>query len=335
MKNSLALFVLLFSFEIFIANRDFQNDLIIGWGVSNATEVLSVESEMTYKEAVEVIQEEQARLSPLIVSERHNFQFYNHESAMRCSIVIFHGMYGSPRDVIGLSRYFYNRGCNVIAPLTPGHWRKDPDAIKNRTENDWVKYIDETIIPVARALGSKVYLVGHSMGGLMAFYAALNNRHIEKMALLTPAFKPTFKAALGLFLYNLFGEDRASKQPDASEYDRQPKPAIVGLYINRLQKRVFGNTFQKTRFNAIPSTLIFTVDSEQIIDNSFIKVVSKANREKIELVQYHFDKDSPIYHDNIERSEWDIDPGDPQSWKNPIFEEMANKIGSFFSLDSL
>jgi esterase/lipase len=73
---------------------------------------------------------------------------------------------------------------NVYQFTLPGHAYKE-----NCTYHDWVKSVDEKVEMLIKDGYSEIYVVGHSMGGVLAAYAASKYPEIKKVVLAAPAFK--------------------------------------------------------------------------------------------------------------------------------------------------
>lgn len=61
----------------------------------------------------------------------------------------------------------------------------------DETDCDWQKWVSraKTIINEQELLGKDIYLIGFSMGGVIASYLAATSNHVKKLILLAPAFQ--------------------------------------------------------------------------------------------------------------------------------------------------
>ena len=73
---------------------------------------------------------------------------------------------------------------NVYQFTLPGHAYKEAC-----THKDWIRSVDEKIEELIKMGYSKIYVVGHSMGGVLAAYAASKYPQVKKVVLAAPAFK--------------------------------------------------------------------------------------------------------------------------------------------------
>jgi len=87
-------------------------------------------------------------------------------------IVIFiHGFMGSPIQFEDFAYVVYDAGYSYSSVLLPGHGARVNDFIKTDADN-WEYHLQSEIDKVKEKY-DKIYLVGHSMGGLLAINASL------------------------------------------------------------------------------------------------------------------------------------------------------------------
>lgn len=282
-------------------------------------------------------QTKQQNLPELLVASR-NLQFKHYNKKANCVAVIFHGLFQSPKDMQSLINYFYEKQCNVIAPLLAGHWRKDLKAFNKINHNDWKKQGLDTL-KAATHLGDKIILVGHSTGGILALSLALEhskNYNMTGLVLFSPALKLTthvrlfskYGSLLNLNTNSLTVSHAYNSQPAApqSEYDLQLRPAKAGLHVQNLIDSIFQN--DSARENIYKSfhipTLLISTENDSTIDHSEVVNMHKSNPDLFKLISYQ--KSSPLKHDNIQRTPLDLEEGAPQEWSNPYFSEILTEI---------
>jgi carboxylesterase len=109
-------------------------------------------------------------------------------------------------------------------------------------EHDWIKSAVDGYKRLAKIFKS-IYVIGHSMGGLLAMYIA-ENYPVEKLILLAPALSYRHRYTLLAGVFSLIIKDYAwpivDKPPDEAkyllQYPRFPMKSVH--YMNRLQKLV-------------------------------------------------------------------------------------------------
>ena len=104
----------------------------------------------------------------------------------RKAVVIIHGFTGSLYDNEYLMNYLeYDPLFDVYAETLPGH---NKDRFSDASVNDWKNAIDNLIKKLIRNGYQTIYVVGHSMGGILATYAASKYKRVKKIVLINAAF---------------------------------------------------------------------------------------------------------------------------------------------------
>lgn len=107
----------------------------------------------------------------------------------RKAVLIIHGFAGGVYDQEYLStRLEINRKLDVYTFTLPGH---AGDKEKKVTYKDWIKKSEEITEFLIKNGYREIYLIGHSMGGVIATYIASKYREVKKLVLAAPAFEIT------------------------------------------------------------------------------------------------------------------------------------------------
>ena len=113
----------------------------------------------------------------------------------RKAILIIHGFAGGTYDEENLANYLeLNRNFDVYQFTLPGHIRN----ISKVTYQDWINYSEEKLNYLINNGYNNIYLIGHSMGGVIATYLATKYKQVTKLVLAAPAFQ-----SLGYIEHNL------------------------------------------------------------------------------------------------------------------------------------
>lgn len=105
----------------------------------------------------------------------------------RKAILVIHGFAGGVYDQEYLThRLELVSNYDVFTFTLPGH---DGDFKKKITYKDWIKKVDSEMEFLISNGYKKVYVVGHSMGGVLASYAASKYLQVKKLVLVAPAFR--------------------------------------------------------------------------------------------------------------------------------------------------
>ena len=101
------------------------------------------------------------------------------------AILIVHGFAGGTYDQEGLASYLeLNRNFDVYQYTLPGH-QKNLSKVKS---SEWIKSSEDMIEWLINHGYHKIYLIGHSMGGVIATYLASKYKEVKKLVLAAPAF---------------------------------------------------------------------------------------------------------------------------------------------------
>ena len=104
----------------------------------------------------------------------------------RKAIVIIHGFTGNIYDNEYLMNYLEcDSRFDVYAETLPGH---NKDRFSDASVNEWKKSIDSEIKKLVDRGYKTIYVIGHSMGGILASYAASKYKEVKKIVLINAAF---------------------------------------------------------------------------------------------------------------------------------------------------
>ena len=104
----------------------------------------------------------------------------------RKAVLIIHGLAGGTYDEEILANYIeVNRQLDVYAFTLPGHDVRDK---KKSTCEEWMKESENQLKFLLNHGYKKIYLVGHSMGGVIATHLAKKYKQVKKLVLAAPAF---------------------------------------------------------------------------------------------------------------------------------------------------
>lgn len=102
------------------------------------------------------------------------------------AVLVIHGFSGSLYDNEILVNYLQTKkGFDAFAYTLPGH---DRDRFRNVKYTEWLKFLDERINYLKKCGYREIYVVGHSMGGVLASYLAVKHKEIKKLVLVSAAF---------------------------------------------------------------------------------------------------------------------------------------------------
>lgn len=103
----------------------------------------------------------------------------------RKAILIIHGFAGGTYDIESLANSLeFEPGFDVYTFTLPGH-----DNIKGKVSyKEWVKSAENMMEMLIKYGYKNIYVIGHSMGGVIATYIASKYKQVKKLVLAAPAF---------------------------------------------------------------------------------------------------------------------------------------------------
>ena len=104
----------------------------------------------------------------------------------RKAILIVHGFAGGTYDEEELANFLeLNRNFDVFQFTLPGHEKN----LSKANHLDWIKKSEEKIEWLIQNGYNNIYVIGHSMGGVIATYLAVKYKEVKKLVLAAPAFQ--------------------------------------------------------------------------------------------------------------------------------------------------
>ncbi|MBY0385543.1 alpha/beta fold hydrolase [bacterium] len=105
------------------------------------------------------------------------------------SVVILHGLFNSPAWTKWMAQRAHEMGLNVINMRLPHHYTGQRDGLDHFSASEAIREVQKTT-DIAKKLGDKVVFIGHSAGGTLAVFSALNNLpDTAGMILFSPALE--------------------------------------------------------------------------------------------------------------------------------------------------
>lgn len=89
------------------------------------------------------------------------------------AILFVHGIYGSPVQFDQLAENLFNQGYTVMAVLLPGHGKGAKDFARSDSKK-WYAEVSHAAA-MLRKSHKNIYMVGHSMGGLLSIKEGIRN----------------------------------------------------------------------------------------------------------------------------------------------------------------
>lgn len=104
----------------------------------------------------------------------------------RKAVLIIHGFAGGLYDNEYLMNYLeYDPMLDVYARTLPGHAQ---DSFKDAKYTEWISFVDDAIIDLVNQGYQSIYVIGHSMGGILASIVSVKHKEVKKLVLVNAAF---------------------------------------------------------------------------------------------------------------------------------------------------
>ena len=225
------------------------------------------------------------------------------------AIVLLHGFTNCPAQFVDLARALHADGYNVIVPRYPHHGlaRLSPDLARLRAEE--LVATAAQAIDIAHGLGEVVTVMGLSLGGSLALWAALNRPDVHHVVAVSPALGVQAIPAPRRKLYgnmlmmwpNFFKwwdeETQDQVIGPAHAYPRFASHALAQLL--RLGQIVLDEAAH--RQPAVRSLLVVMNPHDEVVDNHVIRqMVSGWRACGATVPVYEFDADLELIHDLID-----------------------------------
>lgn len=101
-------------------------------------------------------------------------------------VLLIHGFTGLPAGMLLLGEVLNRAGFNVLAPRLAGHGTCESDLMRT-TKDDWYNSALDGFY-ILRGICDKIYVVGHSMGGLLTLKLSIEQDIAKIVTLAAPIF---------------------------------------------------------------------------------------------------------------------------------------------------
>ncbi len=107
-----------------------------------------------------------------------------HLGERRIGVLFLHGFMGSPLSSRPMARFLNERGFFVHCPLLPGHGSY-PDKLYRVSHRAWLAEAEESY-QLARDACDDLFILGHSMGNVLAAHLTVKFGNVRGVAMLAP-----------------------------------------------------------------------------------------------------------------------------------------------------
>jgi esterase/lipase len=205
-------------------------------------------------------------------------------------LLLIHGLYDSPFMVKDLGDYFAKQGLLVRSILLPGH-ATVPGDLLNVHHSEWLKAVDYGVETLAKEVDD-IFILGFSLGGVLALHKALSDTRIKGLLLISPALRLPKQWLIGFLSYwqrwvqwivpNTKWYKKRSFQKDTTKYESFTCNAARQIYqlIVKTQQRLKQHTL------SIPVFLAISAEDEVICPKACLDFFTSQPHPKSELLWY-------------------------------------------------
>ncbi len=189
----------------------------------------------------------------------------------RKAIFIIHGFAGGVWDHQNLANELQMYlDFDVYMITLPGH---DKSIMTNVKRDDWIRAVENQVEKLIARGYNKIYVVGHSMGGVLASHVASKYKEVKRLVLVAPAFR-----------YLIFKDDKLQVLGSIKEMPKILKQYNQKDVISRIIKMPLPVTMEfinlvKEHTNDVKSincpTLIIHGNDDQIVPKSSVDYVHR------------------------------------------------------------
>jgi carboxylesterase len=105
----------------------------------------------------------------------------------RSGLLMLHGYLGSPLSSHPMANYLADHGISVHCPLLPGHGHH-PDKLHKISRQAWLDEAEKAFETV-QGQYDELFLMGHSMGAVLAAHLCLQKPEVRGLIMLTPLYE--------------------------------------------------------------------------------------------------------------------------------------------------
>ena len=205
---------------------------------------------------------------------------------MRTAVLCIHGLAGGTYDVEPVARYLeLFRKFDVYMFTLPGHDVRD---ISKTKMEEWINASRDYVDYLIKHHYRRIYIVGHSMGGVIAAYLATKYRQVKRVVLASPSFSHIEKEEGGVIKALLRSQDVINSYGVEEFLTRLNKLPFTA--VNEFKSLV--NTYQDTyKGLKIPVMIVHGTNDQIVPIDSTRKIYSslKVKKRYLQVNDYYHD----------------------------------------------
>jgi esterase/lipase len=233
----------------------------------------------------------------------------DHGGATDVAVVLVHGLTNCPRQFLDLGERIHALGANVLILRVPRHGLADDTGARiggvgnvgGLTPDELSAYADRAV-DLASGLGEDVRVLGLSMGGVVAAWAAQNRSEVDRAVTVAPALSlPHVPGFVDSAFRNLFSRLPNVSLPGSATLDHAYAGESTGALASMYRLAASVREQAATAAPAAGSIVVVTNANDDQVDNSDIRDLADAWRDNgADLTEYEFSKSLELPHDLVD-----------------------------------
>jgi hypothetical protein len=267
--------------------------------------------------------------APETLSQAGRPRAFLHDQPTENVFVLLHGLTNAPEQFDKLGQILFERGHNVVLPLTPGHGEADlmTDKLGAFTAEAMLDSADEAVT-LARGLGRRVTVAGLSINGTTAAWIAQNRADADRVVLLAPFIAPFGLPQWAISpLSNLLVRlPNAFFWWDRTKKDRLARPPVYPRFSTRSigETMLLGLDVLSASRRAAPAcgSILLVTSASDFSANNILTARLAANwqeRRPEAVATYEFPKKDDVPHDFI-------DPNEPNQRVGLVYPRLIEML---------
>jgi len=189
--------------------------------------------------------------------------FYHGKRTEKVHIYL-HGLFMGAQQFTPEAIAKFNEGENVIVAVLPGHEIHSSKIMWEYTEDDWLRYSSE-LADLAHLMGEQVIVEGQSLGGLLGFILAVQNK-VDQAVLFQPSLRLSKWTELEISPFGFLAQTVTGFYKDFSPHGGQLVARLIHKFIDCHDKN-FCAALQEYK---VP-TIITLARNDDVVDTKAIK----------------------------------------------------------------
>jgi carboxylesterase len=271
----------------------------------------------SYAEAVRLVEALRAQDSPAIANDCRT-RLLTHGVPTRLVVVMLHGLTNCPAQFDSLGSISFARGANVLIPRLPRHGFADrmTDEL-GRARTRELRAFADRVLDAAQGLGDSVTVVGLSVGGTLAVWAAQERRDVDHAVVIAPMLGLSrmggrwtpliarFAGALPNFFVWWDGRRKQALPGPEHVYPRFASRSVAAT----LRLGWMAREGASRKAPACRSLVMVTVGGDRAVDNGLCAEVVRAwRRHGAQVTTHEFPAELRLNHDVVDPDQVGANP---------------------------